>query len=225
MLIIVIQDNEKGNLIMIRRCVVACCLAIIMCINLSPNVAYAATKETKDIKIINYSNSISNEEICQIKNAVNAALVYEDGREIPLETTIVIEDIETFDDKARGVGNNTYQVTATTKVESNSADLNSDGITATMTMRMIWQDVAGVNNILVSIEGWITVYNGSVKSVIAEYGDYYLQNRTQILNYGVCSSFYSDINYQTLAPFAECNVRFVNSDYVLYVMVAPSIFD
>ena len=208
------------------RIVVILTLIASLCLGLNTKVYAAETyPNITTSTIVNDSNTINDEVIAELLQDIDAVLIYEDGSIVPLETEVVIEDIST-NRFSRSNEGNTYSVRSTTKIDTKSADKNSEGVTASITMQLKWTDVPGIDNILESITGIISLEKGTIKETKVQYGNAYEMARAQSqIFYGNIYGFYKDIDLVTFAPWASCQIKFEDADYVLYVSVSSSVFD
>lgn len=179
----------------------------------------------QDVKVVNLAKNISPESIQEIVNDVSATLVHTDGSVVQLETTITIEDVtQTPLRMLEAPSANTYQVRATSKVESDSDNKNDEGVSASIHLSMRWTDVPGPQNILESLWGSVDLSKGRIESSRVQYGDALRGGRTT-KNLGTQTSFSLNLNSLETSPTAVYQVYFVGASFYLNVSVTPSIWD
>ena len=131
--------------------------AVTSLMSVSASATTIPTKSNQDMKIINLSDSINENELNEIKNSVGAYLIY-DGNMIELSDSILtIEDIATSE--YRSANSNSYKLTLNAdineqeeknsrKIVSDSGDKNSSNVNASATLQLIWTDNPGINNVI-----------------------------------------------------------------------------
>ena len=204
--------------------IVSSILVLTLCFGLPINVYASEDLKQNIVSVINNSENIDENMIEEILETTSAALIYDDGTVIPLETEIVIEDIGSSE--ITRSGGNIYSVTSTTKIDIESADKDDENVLATVTLQMIWEDVLGPVNKLVNYSGEIRVTKGTMKTVKISYGNAYEMADAECyeMNWSL-KTFYGDVNKNYVAPFVSCDVKFKDAKYSLYVMVKSSVFD
>lgn len=212
---------------MLKR-ILAVVMTMTICVNLG--ITALATSETveseENIKVVNYSETISEQEIQEIVDDVKASLVYEDGTIVPIETTITIKDVETITSTLRSSdSSNTYAVTANSKVESDADSKNNEGVSASIYLGLVWQDVLGPNNILESVSGYVNVTKGTIESSTVKYGAAGEAGSWTTLELGKQTSFAKSVNMEAYIPHATYTVYFEGATFYLNVSVTPTIFD
>lgn len=204
---------------------VSAILAMALCVG-ATGTALAATPENTNVQVINRSSKISQQAINELVNDVSASLTYKDGTTVPVETTVVVEDVDSYVAKARGFNeNNTYRVTAETKVESDSDNKNDEGVNASVNISLYWQDRLGVNNYFESVEGGISLIKGSIRSSTLHYGGLESGYTMYTKNLGTKKSFDVNVGMYVLTPTASYHVQFDNAIFELNVSVTPSVLD
>lgn len=208
--------------------------------------AFAADESTnsnENIEVVNLSQNIDAREIEEIKESVVSNIICEDGTEIPMTTVVTIEDAS-VSSNARAYSanaNNSYKITVSAtadttqdttsagnnsrKIDSDSADRNSKGVVASITLQLTWTDLSGVNNRLDKVSGSLTKTKGTVTKASLRYGDGY---RSAILwtskNVIGKTSFSYSPKMTAIDPSADYAVNFAESSVQLYVSVSASVF-
>lgn len=208
--------------------ILAVVISMTICANLG--ITALATNETVDaeenVKVVNYSETISEQEIQEIVNDVNASLAYEDGTIVPVETTITIKDVETSVGKLRNSDSlNTYAVAASSKIESDADSKNNEGVSASIYLELVWQDVLGPNNIFETVSGYVDITQGTINTSYVSYGGVGDAGSWRELDLGNQTSFSKNVNIVANTPSASYHVIFKGAVFELNVSVTPSIFD
>lgn len=207
--------------------------AVTSLMSVSASATTIPTKSNQDMKIINLSDSINENELNEIKNSVGAYLIY-DGNMIELSDSILtIEDIATSE--YRSANSNSYKLTLNAdineqeeknsrKIVSDSGDKNSSNVNASATLQLIWTDNPGINNVIDQVSGTLTVKKGTVKSAEVRYGE---GGRSAILwdKFDVTnrSSFSFKPNKTVVDPSADYSILFNDSFLGIYLKVSASI--
>lgn len=208
--------------------------------------AFAADESVvtnENIEIVNLSQNIDASDIEEIKDSVVSNIVYEDGTEVPMSTVVTIEDAS-VSSNARSYSfndNDSYKVTVTAtadttqdtssassnsrKIDSDSADKNSEGVVASVSLQLIWTDLSGTSNRLDKVSGTFTLKEGTVKKATLSYGDGY---RSSILwttkNVTNKTSFSYSPRISAVDPSASYSATFKDASFTLYVGVSASVF-
>lgn len=200
-------------------------LTVILCVSSIETVS-AATPKNANVQVINRSSTISERALDELANDISASLTYEDGTSVPVETTVIVEDVDRQMAKESGFDvSNTYRVTAETKVESDSDNKNNEGVNASVHISLYWEDRLGPNNYFKSVEGGINLIQGTISSSQLRYGDATRMILDTIKNLGTKRSFNVYVNEEVYAPHAIYYVYFEGAIFHLDVSVTPTIFD
>lgn len=185
-----------------------------------------------DMVVVNLSGSITSQEVQKIVDSTIVGLKKDDGTIVPVESVLTIEDVPVFTYANRMAQNeNAYRVTVSATIEgdekfvSKSDDNNSDYVTASALLQMIWIDGPGLQNAIKEVSGSLRVEKGTVTSATVRWGEGTQAasnwERRDVIGR---SSFSYTANYQAIAPKADYQVEFKNSSWPLYMCVASSIF-
>lgn len=193
-------------------------------------------------EIINLSSKISEEQLQEIKSSVCSKLVYEDGLNIPVKSTVKIEDMSLSNNTSVFFRNNlnSYKLSVSTVVDekellntssetsktvSDSSERNTSDVAATIELDLVWIDGPGLNNKIYSVHGKRTVTRGTVSSATLKYGNGYdsafIWTSVDVKNN---SDYTCTPNIYASKPAALYDVTFRESRVSLYVDVAASIF-
>ena len=130
-------------------------------------------KAEAKVEVIALSEDISATTLNEISNSVYAGLVYPDGTTVPIDSVVTVEKLpSTF--KSSVESYDSYAVTLSGKVVSDSADKNTSHTNASATLKMIWTDGPQWNNSIDEVSGTLDVIKGKVVSGKVRYGNGWL---------------------------------------------------
>lgn len=131
-----------------------------------------------DMVVVNLSGSITSQEVQKIVDSTIVGLKKDDGTIVPVESVLTIEDVPVFTYANRIAQNeNAYRVTVSATIEgdekfvSKSDDNNSDYVTASALLQMIWIDGPGLQNAIKEVSGSLRVEKGTVTSATVRWGE------------------------------------------------------
>lgn len=182
--------------------------------------------ESSEITIMNFSKSISSEELQEIVHGTDACMVFEDGTVVPVAYVVTIEDVATPRNMAES--QNTYKVTVSADVSEdkmdNDAGVMNGNVTASATLELLWTDVPGVNNVIKRIKGTLTLHKGTVEVATVRYGDTWVTPLQWIpIDVTGMSSFTYFPNVTTIAPGTGYTIIFEEAVFSLYLRASSFI--
>ncbi len=183
---------------------------------------------TANVTVVNCSQSITAQQITEIKEAVDSYVILNDGTKVPAESVVTIEDVSTDEYSCYSLSpNNTYKVSvqaraSTDKIVSDNDYKNKGETNASITLEMVWTDVTGPNNVLKEVSGTLSVIKGTVVSGEVKWGDSIMGGNWAKRDVGSSSSFSYTPDFSTYCPSASYTVQF--TDCNLYAKVSASIF-
>lgn len=186
-----------------------------------------------NIEVMNYSRYISDTDVEELKDGINATYTTSTGKVIPLDCVVTVEDVMINPAGARSAEGRTYAVTVTAekKSEPNSETVNDEKVAATAYMTMMWTDVEGNKNTIDRLYGGITVSRGTLSNGLVLYGNSHTRpmNRPNF-SLGTSASFDRAVNYTSSSLTGSVHACYQSwfEEYslaVLTVCVEPSIFD
>ena len=130
---------------------------------------FAQTSDVSpQIHVISTVDGISEETI---KNSITENLVDEDGNKTPMDVNVSIKELPSS--RTNGNSEKKYSMevyASTSKVETNTYDVNKNSITATGYLRMDWTDVTGPKNTMDELSGYWNASKGNITSCRLQYG-------------------------------------------------------
>ena len=199
-------------------------LVVGMITSMSTNAfaAQATVEEVEsNIEVIALSADISEETLDEITNSVEAGLVYDDGTTVPIDAVVTVEKMPSTSRSAA----NSYSVTLSSKIVSDSADQNSSKTNASATLQLVWTDGPGLQNSIDEVSGTLDIVKGKLTSGHVRYGDGW---RSAILwtdkNVGSASSFTYRPNMVVADPTADYSIGFEGEVFTMYLYVSANVF-
>lgn len=207
--------------------------------------AFAADESTnsnENIEVVNLSQNIYASEIEEIKDSVVSNIICEDGTEIPMTTVVTIEDSSVSSNaRSYSSNNNSYKVTITAtadttqdttsagnnsrKIDSDSADKNSEGVVASITLQLMWTDLKGTDNRFDEVSGKLTVKKGTLQKATLRYGSGFVSSALwKKIDVTKLKSFSYKPGITIDDPTASYSASFKDAIVTLYVRVSASVF-
>lgn len=186
---------------------------------------FAMTEQKAEVKIVNNSENITDDAISELVRDVNTSFVCNDGTIIPTDTTITINDISPLSIQSNNSKKYQIDVKSNIKVEADSDNKNNEGVTASIHIKLYWDDVLGPENIFHSVEGHVDITQGTIKDSTVTYGALGVPATINTLNLGTKTSFKQNVNIIAQTPTANYVVYFKDAVFQLNVSVTPSVMD
>lgn len=186
--------------------------------------AFAAQVTPKEaeakVEVVALSEDISEATLNEISNSVYAGVVYPDGTTVPIDSVVTVEKLpSTFKSSA-----DSYAVTLTGKIVSDSGDKNTKYTNASATLKLIWTDGPQLNNTIDEVSGSLEVLKGKVISGQVRYGNGWesaLQWTTK--NVRSLSKFKYSPGMIVADPTADYSIEFEDEIIALYLKVSANI--
>ena len=173
------------------------------------------------IEVVRLSDNISEQVITEITDGVECSLMYDDGTIVPIHSVVTIEEINTGSKSLA----DTYAVTLSSKIDSDSADKNSSNTTASATLKLVWTDGKGINNTIDEVSGTLDVVKGKVHSGTVRYGDGWASAISwDKKDVGNKSSFSYSPNYGVPDPTADYSIAFKDELFSMSMSVSANVF-
>lgn len=195
-----------------------------MMVSMMGTTAFAAGLGTEEveakIEVIALSEDISEATLNEISNSVYAGIVYPDGTTVPIDSVLTVEKLpSTLRSQV-----DSYAVTLSSKIVSDSADKNTSHTNASATLKLKWTDGPYLNNSIDEVSGTLDVEKGKVTSGEVRYGDGWTSALRWICkDVGSKSSFTYYPNLTAADPTADYSIGFENEIVTLSLTVSANI--
>ncbi|MCI8912556.1 MAG: hypothetical protein HFF38_00285 [Lawsonibacter sp.] len=208
------------------------CIVTSLCVPVAGAVS-PVEEPVGNIEVINYSRYISDTDVEELKNGINATYTTSTGKVMPLDCVVTVEDVVINPTGTRSADGRTYAVTvaAEKKDESNSGSINDEKVAAKAYITMMWTDVEGIKNTIDRLYGGINVSRGTLRDGVVRYGNSHNRpmNRPSF-SLGTSASFDKGVSYTSSSLTGSVHACYQSwfEEYslsVLTVCVEPSIFD